>query len=508
MSDAEKEPKKEAEEPKQEDPQEGNKGDKEDKEEESAKPFVHPDRLNMVPQGDGDDNDKDRDGKDKDKDKDRDEKERKRKRRSRSRSRERKSKKKKRSRSRSRERSRRGRRSDRDKDKDKDRDRDRERKSSRSKERSRRSSKDRERRRSRSRTPKKEKTPEELEAEAKRKAEEMEREANRDQYTCFVSQIHPKVDERDLFEFFSHVGRVEDIRLIRDQRTQKSKGLCYVEFWERDSVVKAVALTGQLIGGYPITVQITQTDLQKKAVKPEDAAKGPPMRLYVSQLHANVSENDLKPVFEAFGPVEGIELHKDPVSQQSKGFGFVTYKHTMDAKAAMEALDGLEIAGKQIKVGMADGDGNTSVGNMDSIDGDGDSGLAMTAQARAQLMQRLQRGDAMGFPQANAAPTPAPVPSTVCVLVRNMFDPKTEEEADFDLDIKEDVEEECAKYGTLKHIFVDKNSLGNVYLRFTGNAGAEGIVKSFHGRWFASRQIAAGYMEVATYDRKFPDSGK
>ena len=46
------------------------------------------------------------------------------------------------------------------------------------------------------------------------------------------------MDERDLFEFFSHVGTVEDIRLIRDQRTQKSKGLCYVEFSDKESVPK------------------------------------------------------------------------------------------------------------------------------------------------------------------------------------------------------------------------------------------------------------------------------
>ena len=29
-------------------------------------------------------------------------------------------------------------------------------------------------------------------------------------------------------------------------------------------------------------------------------------------------------------------------------------------------------------------------------------------------------------------------------------------EPDFDLDIKEDVQDECQKFGTVKHIFVDK----------------------------------------------------
>ncbi|KAI3944037.1 hypothetical protein MKW98_015189 [Papaver atlanticum] len=39
-------------------------------------------------------------------------------------------------------------------------------------------------------------------------------------------------------------------------------------------------------------------------------------------------------------------------------------------------------------------------------------------------------------------------------------------EPDFDLDIKDDVQDEVSKFGTIKHIFVDKNSAGHVYLRF------------------------------------------
>jgi hypothetical protein len=59
------------------------------------------------------------------------------------------------------------------------------------------------------------------EAAAARREAKQAREAEKDQFLIFVSQVHPKVDERDLFEFFSIVGRVEDIRLIRDQRTNK-----------------------------------------------------------------------------------------------------------------------------------------------------------------------------------------------------------------------------------------------------------------------------------------------
>jgi len=37
-----------------------------------------------------------------------------------------------------------------------------------------------------------------------------------------------------------------------------------------------------------------------------------------------------------------------------------------------------------------------------------------------------------------------------------MINAPMQSEPDFDIDIKEDVEEECSKYGRVKHIFVDK----------------------------------------------------
>jgi hypothetical protein len=53
--------------------------------------------------------------------------------------------------------------------------------------------------------------------------------------------------------------------------------------------------------------------------------------------------------------------------------------------------------------------------------------------------------------------TPSPIP-TECLLLKNLFDPTTETEEDWHLDIAEDVKEECGKHGPVDHIFVDKDS--------------------------------------------------
>ena len=48
--------------------------------------------------------------------------------------------------------------------------------------------------------------------------------AMRDDLTVLVQRIHPRADDFEIFEFFSQAGKVRDIRLIRDQRSNKSKG--------------------------------------------------------------------------------------------------------------------------------------------------------------------------------------------------------------------------------------------------------------------------------------------
>merc|ERR1719412_3083888 len=93
-----------------------------------------------------------------------------------------------------------------------------------------------------------------------------------------------------------------------------------------------------------------------------------------------------------------------------------------------------------------------------------------------------------------------------CLLLRSMFDPSTETEADFDLDIREDVMEEVSKYGTLRHIYVDKVSKeGLVYLKFADSTGSKATFDALHGRWFGQNQIQAQYMAEADYSNMFPD---
>jgi RNA recognition motif-containing protein len=77
------------------------------------------------------------------------------------------------------------------------------------------------------------------------------------------------------------------------------------------------------------------------------------MNIYVGDLSYDVTEDDLKAVFSEFGEVDSLNIIKDKFSGRSKGFGFVEMPNNSEADKAIEALNGTELKGRNLKVNQA-----------------------------------------------------------------------------------------------------------------------------------------------------------
>jgi len=77
------------------------------------------------------------------------------------------------------------------------------------------------------------------------------------------------------------------------------------------------------------------------------------MNIYVGNLSRNVTEDDLKDVFEAFGQLKSINVVKDKYSGEPRGFGFVEMPSKDEARSAIDGLNGTELKGQSIKVNEA-----------------------------------------------------------------------------------------------------------------------------------------------------------
>ena len=356
----------------------------------------------------------------------------------------------------------------------------------------------------------------------------------RDARTVFCMQLAARIRPRDLEEFFSSVGKVRDVRLIMDNKTRRSKGIAYVEFYDTESVPLAIGLANQKLLGVPIIVQPSQAEKNRLANATNILTKGlkGPMRLYVGSLHFNITEEMLRGIFEPFGKIEDIKLIRDHETTRSQGYGFITFTDAEEAKKALEQLNGFELAGRPMKVGhVTERQVELQQNSMLDSDEMDRAGIDLGATGRLQLMAKLAEGTGFQIPEyaasaLNIGPGPAPpnvsaimgnnpqpqqqsAPpiATQCFMLSNMFDPTSETKPSWDQEIRDDVIDECNKHGGVLHLFVDKASpQGNVYVKCPTISAAVASVNALHGRYFAGKMITAAYVPLPNYHSLFPDA--
>lgn len=78
--------------------------------------------------------------------------------------------------------------------------------------------------------------------------------------TIMVMNLNLKADERDIFDFFKVIGTVNDIRLIRDKNTKRSKGIAYVEFTTVEAAMAAITLNGHPMLSMPVLVKPSEAE--------------------------------------------------------------------------------------------------------------------------------------------------------------------------------------------------------------------------------------------------------
>src|SRR5215510_15861232 len=76
-------------------------------------------------------------------------------------------------------------------------------------------------------------------------------------------------------------------------------------------------------------------------------------KLYVGNLAYSIDDGSLQQIFGAHGTVQSAQVIMDRDTGRSKGFGFVEMGSDQEAQAAIQALNGKEVDGRQLTVNEA-----------------------------------------------------------------------------------------------------------------------------------------------------------
>lgn len=132
-------------------------------------------------------------------------------------------------------------------------------------------------------------------------------------------------------------------------------------------VPRGVGATWKINRGFSVVVESAEGDVEgeesaegvESVEKPvvEEPVEEERHKIYVGNLSWNATSEDLQAAFGEFN-VTAADVVLDRISGRSRGFGFVTVASAEDLERAVEAMNGCEIDGREVRVSKAQSAGD------------------------------------------------------------------------------------------------------------------------------------------------------
>ncbi|XP_059469681.1 RNA-binding protein squid-like isoform X7 [Neocloeon triangulifer] len=132
-----------------------------------------------------------------------------------------------------------------------------------------------------------------------------------DDRKLFVGGLSWETTDKELREHFSKFGDIESINVKTDPNTGRSRGFAFIVFGTAEGLEKALNAGDHVINN--------------KKVDPKKA-KARHGKIFVGGLPTELSDEDIKSFFSAFGTIMEVEMPFDKIKNQRKGFCFITFE--------------------------------------------------------------------------------------------------------------------------------------------------------------------------------------
>ncbi|XP_065438440.1 poly(U)-binding-splicing factor PUF60 isoform X9 [Chrysemys picta bellii] len=313
----------------------------------------------------------------------------------------------------------------------------------------------------------------------------------------YVGSIYYELGEDTIRQAFAPFGPIKSIDMSWDSVTMKHKGFAFVEYEVPEAAQLALEqMNSVMLGGRNIKVGRPSNIGQAQPIIDQLAEEARAFnRIYVASVHQDLSDDDIKSVFEAFGKIKSCTLARDPTTGKHKGYGFIGVTPARPPipvtipqvgvvnpiLASPPTLALLEVKKeKEEEEIFQESERPEMLSEQEHMSISGSS-------ARHMVMQKLLRKQE----------------STVMVL-RNMVDPK-----DIDDDLEGEVTEECGKFGAVNRVIIYQEKQGEeedaeiivkIFVEFSMASETHKAIQALNGRWFAGRKVVAEVYDQERFD--------
>lgn len=323
----------------------------------------------------------------------------------------------------------------------------------------------------------------------------------------YVGNIPFGVSETVMMDFFNQQMHLTGLAQSEGQpviavQINLDKNFAFLEFRSIDETTAAMAFDGIVFQGQSLKIRRPR-DYQAMpgggGGQSHDAhtmvpgvvstvVSDSPFKIFIGGLPNYLNDDQVKELLSAFGPLKAFNLVKDGLSGLSKGYAFCEYVDPLITDAAIQGLNGMQLAEKKLIVQLA------SIGAKNGPTNQAASLPAMPINVQVPGLNLTGAGE-------------APATEVLCLL--NMVtEEELEDEEEYD-EILEDVKEECNKYGQVKSIEiprpitgVDVPGVGKIFVEFTSKSECQKAQRALTGRKFANRVVVTSYYDPDKYHRR------
>nr|XP_046265489.1 poly(U)-binding-splicing factor PUF60a isoform X2 [Scatophagus argus] len=171
----------------------------------------------------------------------------------------------------------------------------------------------------------------------------------------YVGSIYYELGEDTIRQAFAPFGPIKSIDMSWDSVTMKHKGFAFVEYEMPEAAQLALEqMNSVILGGRNIKVGRPSNIGQAQPIIDQLAEEARAFnRIYVASVHPDLSDDDIKSVFEAFGKIKSCMLAREPTTGRHKSYGFIEYEKAQSAQDAVASMNLFDLGGQYLRVGKA-----------------------------------------------------------------------------------------------------------------------------------------------------------
>ncbi|TSK82186.1 Poly(U)-binding-splicing factor PUF60-B [Bagarius yarrelli] len=171
----------------------------------------------------------------------------------------------------------------------------------------------------------------------------------------YVGSIYYELGEDTIRQAFAPFGPIKSIDMSWDSVTMKHKGFAFVEYEVPEAAQLALEqMNSVVLGGRNIKVGRPGNIGQAQPIIDQLAEEARAYnRIYVASVHPDLSDDDVKSVFEAFGKIKSCMLAREHTTGKHKGFCFIEYEKPQSSIDAVSSMNLFDLGGQYLRVGKA-----------------------------------------------------------------------------------------------------------------------------------------------------------